>query len=333
MHPRMLDNIRFLSIAGLSLCALCALCAQAQIEPAKDFPNKPIRFLVHSPPGGGTDTTARAIAQKLSDAWGRPVVLDNRTGASGAIAVDLAAKAVPDGYTICTIAATHTVDAAVNSRLPYDLTRDIAAISQTSSLYYVFYLMSSIPVKSIKELVTYSKANDGKVFFGTSGTGSLPHMAGEILNYRSGARLVHVPFKGAAASLSALLAGDVQAGFGSLIAVRPHLSNGRLRALAITARERSPAVPELPTIAEAGVPGYEVDQWYGVITGAKVPRAVIKKLHAGIAEALNSPDVVRRLAADGSTATGSSPEAFDAHIKSEIARWRKLVKEANLVLS
>lgn len=318
-----------------ALCAGACLAqplAAAQADAAKDYPNKPIRFIVPFVPGAGTDTTARTIAQKLSEMWGQQVVVDNRTGAAGAIGVELTAKAAPDGYTICLISASHSVNAAVNPKLPYDLTKDLAAISQASSLFYAVYHHPSVPVKSIRELIAYAKANPGKLNFGSSGTGSLQHFAGEMFNHMTGAKLVHVPYKGTAAVITAMLAGDVQVGFGTLFGVRPHMASGRLKVLAITAGKRSPAAPELPTVAEAGVPGYVVDQWYGVITSAKVPAPIVRKLSAGIAEALKSPDVAKRFAADGSTPTGSTPEQFSAHIRSEIAKWRKLAKEAKLEL-
>jgi len=304
----------------------------AQADPAKDYPNKPVRFIVPFAPGAGTDTTARTIAQKLSDAWGQQVIVDNRTGAAGAIGVDLTAKAIPDGYTICLISASHSVNTAVNPKLPYDLTNDLAAISQASSLFYVVYHNPSVPVKSIKELIAYAKANPGKLNFGSSGTGGLQHFAGELFNHLADVKLIHVPYKGTAAVIPAMLAGDVQVGFGTLFGVRPHLPSGRLKALAVTTGKRTPAAPELPTVAEAGVPGYQVDQWYGVLTSAKVPAPIVRKLNAAINEALKSPDVAKRFAADGSTPAGSTPEQFGAHIKSEIAKWRKLVNEAKLDL-
>ncbi|MBI2295508.1 MAG: tripartite tricarboxylate transporter substrate binding protein [Betaproteobacteria bacterium] len=271
--------------------------AQAQ----QNFPTKPVRFIVGLAPGGAQDATARAIAQKLSETWGRQVIVDNRPGATGAIALDLTTKAAPDGH--------------------------------TSSLFYVLVHSPSVPVKSIKELIAYAKANPGKLSYGVPGTGSLLHFAVEMFSHMTGTKLVHVPYKGGAPAITALLAGEVQLGMVSLIALRPHMQSGRLRPLAITAKQRSPSVPELPTIAEAGVPGYEVDPWYGVVTSAKVSSAIIRKLNAGITEALKSPDVAQRLAADGSTPVGSSPEEFGALIKSEIAKWRKLVKDAGLVLN
>jgi tripartite-type tricarboxylate transporter receptor subunit TctC len=321
-----------------SLRAAGALCAAASLQPAiaadaaKDYPVRPIRFIVPFAPGAGTDTTARTIGQKLSDMWGQQVVVDNRTGAGGAIGVDLTAKAVPDGYTICLISASLSVNSAVNPKLPYDLAKDLAAISRASSLFYVVYHNPTVPVKSINELIAYAKANPGKLNFGSSGAGTLQHFAGELFNHMAGVKIVHVPYKGTAAVIPAMLAGDVQVGFGTLFGVRPHMQSGRLRVLAVTAGKRSPAVPELPTVAESGVPGYEVDQWYGVITSAKVPGPIVLKLNAAINEVLKAPDVAKRFAADGSTPTGSTPQQFNAHIRSEIAKWSKLVKAAKLEL-
>lgn len=322
--------------AALSAGALAsALAAQplAAADAAKDYPSKPVRFIVPFAAGAGTDTTARTIALKLSEAWGQQVIADNRTGAAGAIGVDLTAKATPDGYTICLISASHSVNSAVNDKLPYDIEKDLQPVSQASSLFYVVYHNPNVPVKSIKELVAYAKANPGKLHFGSSGTGGLQHFAGEMFNYMAGTKMVHVPYKGTAAVIPAMLAGDVQVGFGTLFGVRPHLPSGRLRALAVTTGKRTPAAPELPTVAEAGVPGYEVDQWYGVLTGAKVPAPIVRKINAAIQDALKSPDVVKRFSADGSTPMGSTPEAFGKHLRSEIAKWRKLAKAANLQLT
>ena len=304
----------------------------AQPDPTAGYPNKPIRLIAPFVAGAGTDTTARVIAQKLGENWGQQVVVDNRTGAGGTIGVDLVAKAPPDGYTIGLISASHSVGSATNSKLPYDLTKDLRAITQASSLFYAVYHSPAVPVKTIKELIAYAKANPGKLNFGTSGTGTLQHFAGEMFNHMAGVKLVHVPYKGSAAVIPAMLAGDVQVGFGTLFGVRPHVPSGRLHVLAITAAKRSPAVPEYPTVSESGVPGYVVDQWYGIIAGANVPTAIIRKLNAGIIEVLKSPDVTKRLMADGSTPVGSTPEEFGAHIKSEIAKWSRLAKAANLQL-
>ena len=322
-------TIRLISCACIA--AFAAGAHAAQNDPAADYPNKPIRFIVPFAAGAGTDTTARTIAQKLSDKWSHQVVVDNRTGAGGAIGVDYTAKANPDGYTICLISASNSVNSATNPKLPYDLMKDLQGISQATSLFYVLYIHPSLPAKTTKELIAYAKANPGKLNFGSSGTGTLQHFSGELFNHMAGTKIVHVPYKGTAAVIPAMLSGEVQVGFGSLIGTRPQMQANRVRGIAITAAKRSPSV-DLPTIAESGIPGYEVDQWYGVITSSKVPQPIVRKLNAAIVEALRSPDVVKRLESDGSTPVGSSPQQFNAHIKSEIAKWQRLVKEADLHL-
>jgi tripartite-type tricarboxylate transporter receptor subunit TctC len=327
-----MSNICMPIRAAAVVCAAASLQAAFAADIARDYPNRPIRFITPFVAGAGTDTTARTIAQKLSETWGQQVIVDNRTGAAGAIGVDLTAKAVPDGYTICLISASHSVNSATNPQLPYDLVKDLQAVTQASSLFYVVYHHPSVPVNSIKELIAYAKANPGKLNFGSSGTGGLQHFAGEMFSHLAKIKMVHVPYKGTAAVTTAMLSGDVQVGFGTLFGVRPHMQSGRLKVLAITAGKRSPAAPELPTVIEAGLPGYEVDQWYGVLTTAKVPLLIVRKLNAAIGEALKQPDVVKRFAADGSTPLGSTPDQFSAHIKAEIAKWRKLAKEANLEL-
>jgi tripartite-type tricarboxylate transporter receptor subunit TctC len=323
------------TIKVMVACCAAVFCSAplhaAQGDSAADYPTKPIRFIVPFAPGAGTDTTARTIGQKLGDKWGQQAVVENRTGAGGAIGVELTANANPDGYTICLISASNSVNSATNPKLPYDLTKDLQGIAQATSLFYVVYIHPSVPAKSIKELIAHAKSNPGKLNFGSSGTGTLQHFAGELLNHQAGINIVHIPYKGTAAVIPAMLAGEVQVGFGSLIGTRPQIQANRVRGLAITSRKRSPAI-DLPTVAESGLPGYEVDQWYGVITSAKVAKPIVNKLSAAIGEALKEPDVVKRLATDGSTPVGSSPEQFNAHIRSEIAKWRKLVKEANLQL-
>ena len=268
----------FIATAATMVVSLTSAPAGAQGDAAKNYPSRPIRFIAPFTPGAGTDTTARTLATKLSDLWGQQFVVDNRTGAAGSIGVDLTAKAPPDGYTICLISASHSVNSATNPQLPYDLARDLQGITQATSLFYAMYHSPSVPVKSVKELIAYSKANPDKLLFGSSGTGGLQHFAGELLNHLGGAKLTHIPYKGTSAVITAILSNDVQVGFGTLFGVRPHMASGRLKVVAITAGKRSAAVPDIPTVAEAGVPGYEVDQWYGVITGVKVPRPIVNKL-------------------------------------------------------
>ncbi len=321
-----------LRCAAAFICFGTTVAAYAAAAGADKYPNKPIRLIVPFVPGAGTDITGRTIAAKLTERWGQQVVVDNRPGAAGAIGVEFTANAAPDGYTICLISASHAVNAATNPKLPYDLTKDLQAISQATSLFYVMYVHPSVPVKSIKEFVAYAKTNPGKLNFGSSGTGGLQHLAGEMFNYLAGVKMVHVPYKGGAAVITDVLANNIQVGYGTVLSLRPHFKSGKLRGLAMSARQRSPSAPEIPTIAEAGVPGYEVDQWYGIITSAKVPRPIVDKLQQGIAEALKSPETAQRLSGEGSTPVGSTPDQFGAHIRNEVAKWRKLVKDAGLVL-
>jgi tripartite-type tricarboxylate transporter receptor subunit TctC len=318
--------------ASLLGCALLAAAGMAQAAEADNYPSKPIRLLVPFVAGAGTDITARTIAQKLTERWGQQVVADNRTGAAGTIAVDLTAKAAPDGYTICLISASHSVNAATNPKLPYDLTKDLQAVSQATSLYYVVYVNPTVPAKSVKELIAYAKANPGKLNFGSSGTGGLQHLAGEMFKYLGKMDMVHVPYKGGAAVIIDALAGNIQVGFGTFLSLRPHFNAGKLRPLAITDNKRTPIAPELPTVAEAGIPGYQVDQWYGIVVGAQVPRPIVNKLSAAVAEAVKSPEVAKRLSGEGSTPVGSTPDEFGTHIRAEVTKWRKLVKDAGLAL-
>ncbi len=317
--------------AGCAAAFISAPLHAAQGDAAAGYPAKPVRFIVPFSPGAGTDLTARTIAQKLTEKFGQQFVVDNRTGAGGAIGVDTVAKAIPDGYTIGLISASNTVNSATNPNLPYDMQKDLQGISQATSLFYVMYTHPSVPVKTVKDLVAYAKANPGKLNFGSSGNNTLQHFSGELFNHMAGIKMVHVPYKGTAAVIPAMLAGEVQIGFGSLIGTRAQMQAGKLRGLAITAGKRSPSI-DLPTIAESGLAGYEVDQWYGVIASSKMPQPIVRKLNAGIVEALKQSDVATRLAADGSTPVGSSPEQFNAHIRSEITKWKKLVKEAKLPL-
>ncbi len=317
------------AIAALLCVSTAAVAAQA--DPVASYPTKPVRFIVPFVAGAGTDTTGRVVAAKLSELWGQQVVVDNRAGATGAIGVDLTAKAPPDGYTICLISGSQTVNSAVNEKLPYDLSKDLKGITQMTTLPYAVYVNSAVPATSIREMIAYAKNNPGKMTFASSGTGGLQHLAGEMFAHSAGVKLLHVPFKGAGAGILAILGGEVQAGFSTLLGVKPHASSGRLRVLAITAAKRTPNAPEIPTVAET-VPGYEVDQWYGLVISSKASPALVNKINAAVVTALKSPDVIARLGADGSTPVGSSVDQFTNHVRNEILKWRKLAKDANLAL-
>ncbi|MEN3354939.1 MAG: hypothetical protein V7640_3097, partial [Betaproteobacteria bacterium] len=312
------SRVALLSAVSAALFALSAHAAQG--DRSNSYPNRAVRFIVPYAPGAGTDTTARTIAAKLSERWGQQVIVDNRTGGGGHIGIEYAANANPDGYTIGLITASHATAAASGQKLGYDIVKDLQPISHATSVFYVVYMPSSMPVKSIRELIAYAKASPGKLNYGTSGMGSLQHFGGELMSHMAGIRMVHIAYKGSAPIITAMLSNEVHLGFNSMFSVRPQVLAGRLRWIAMTASKRSPSV-DLPTVAESGLPGYEVNQWYGVTTSAKVPPAIVQKLNASIIESLQAPEVVQRLSAEGSDIVGSTPEQFGAYIKADVAKW------------
>ena len=311
--------------------ALASVASLAAAQPgAADYPTRPIRLVVPFPPGGGTDITARTIAHKLTARWGQQVVVDNRPGANGTIGVDIAAKSPPDGYTMTMISSSHAVNVSLYAKLPYDLLKDLAPVTQATAQPYTLVINPSTAAKSVKELVTLARAKPGALNYGSSGAGGLSHLSGALLASLTGASLTHIPYKGGALAMNDVMAGQIQMLFGTLLLTSAHVKAGRLRALAVTTTKRAPAAPELPTMIEAGVPGYEVMQWYGILAPAKVPAATIDKLSSAIARGLHEPDVKPRLAADGSDAVGNTPTEFGAHVRSEVAKWAKLVKQLGL---
>ena len=317
----------------LLAAALTATPLAGYAQASAEFPARPIRLIVPVSAGGGLDTTTRAIAQKLTQAWGQQVIVDNRPGASGVIAFDIAIKAAPDGHTLLMMSADHVINSVPSPKRPYDVTSDVKPVSQATALSYIVYTHPSTPFKSVKDLIAHGRAHPGKLNFGTPGTGSLQHLGWEVLSQMTGAKFNHVPYKGGAPAIVATLAGEVQIGFITLTSARPHLQSGRARALDVTSRERMRAVPELPTVAEMGVPGYELNQYYGVVITAKAPPAIIRKLSDGIAAAVKAPDVTQRFAADGWTLVGSTPDEFDAVIRADLAKWTKVMKDIGLVLN
>lgn len=325
--------MKLATLAARIVCVLgCAIAPHAGAQSAANFPDRPIRFIVPSSPGAGSDITTRMIAQHMTQALGQQVIVDNRAGASGVIAFDILAKAAPDGYTLLMAAANHPVNKLTLSSFPYDLSRDVAAVSQATSLSYIVYCHPSQPLQSMQDLIAYGKKYPGKLNFGTPGNASTQHLGWELIMHTTGAKFTHVPFKGAAPAIQATLGGQLQFGMITLISLRPHMAAQRLRPLAVTSRQRMAAFPDLPTVAEAGVPGFELDQWYGVITTARTPPAVVAKLSAAIADAVKSPEVAKRLTADGSTPVGSTPERFAATIRGDTAKWGKVIKDIGLVI-
>ena len=281
-------------------------------------------------PGGGADITVRAVAQKLSALWGQTVVVDNRPGGTGAIALELAARAQPDGYTIIMISGTHTVQRVLHRKLPYDLLKDFAPVTQMTRQSYVLVLHPSVPAKSIPELIALAKAKPGGLTYGSAGQGSLQHLSGVLLATSTHADLLHVPYKGGGPALADVLAGHISMVFATPLESVPHIKAGRLRALAVTSAKRSPAMTDLPSVAEAGVPGYEVTNWYGVLAPAAVARPVLDRLNRSFVEALRAPDLAERFQKDAVELIGSTPAEFQKHINAEIRKWERVVTAAGI---
>lgn len=314
------------ALIGITLAALATVNAYA----ADRYPEKPIRMIVPFAPGGGTDLTGRAIAQRLTDRLGQTVVVDNRAGANGTIGADLTAKALPDGYTIGMISSSHSVNPSLMKKLPYDLITDLAPITQATTQPYALVVHPSVQAKSVKELIALAKAKPGTINYGSSGTGGLSHLSGALLASMADINITHVPYKGGYPALTDVIAGQIQMLFSTILQAHPHLKAGRLRALGVSTAKRSRAEPDLPTLAEAGVKGYEVAGWYGVVAPAKMPKPIVAKLNAEIVQALKLPEMAEKLAADGSEPVGSTPEQFGNHIKAEVAKWGKLIQQASI---
>ncbi|MFL5072289.1 MAG: Bug family tripartite tricarboxylate transporter substrate binding protein [Xanthobacteraceae bacterium] len=313
---------RLIAIALFSI----ALLAQAQ-----PYPTKPIHLIVPFPPGGGNDTVARAIAQQLGPDLGQPMVIDNRPGAGGSVGAELAAKAPPDGYTLFLAGVgSHAVNPNVHAKLPYDPVKDFAPVTLLASAPSVLVVNPAVPARTIAEFTAYARANPGKLNYASNGAGSAAQLAAAMYETMAGVRMVHVPYKGIAPAMTDLMGGEVQLMFGTIVALVPHIQAGKLRALAVTSRKRSPLLPDLPTLAESGLPDYQAGSWYGILAPAGTPREIIERLHGAIVKALKQPDVAKRLAAEGAEVIGSTPGEFAAHIKSELARVGDVVRAAGI---
>lgn len=292
-----------------------------------DYPSRPVRLLVGNAPGGGIDITARAVAQKLTDRWGHSVIVDNRPGASGVIGMDLAARATPDGYTMLVTSGSLIASAMVRKRVGYDVRTAYAPVTQLTSLYYLLLVNASLPVRSVKDLLALGMSKAGALNYGSSGVGGAGHLAGALFSHLSGVPMTHVPYKGGGLVLADLISGQIQLGFTSTISGMPHVRSGRLKALAVTNSKRAKAFPELPTLAEAGVPGFELINWYGLFAPAGTPSGVVSKLHRYVTQDLNSAEVQAMFAKDGAEAAPSgSPAEFKALLVKEVEIWRKFVQ-------
>jgi tripartite-type tricarboxylate transporter receptor subunit TctC len=322
---------RFIGKLGAA-ATLGALARSPAARPGAgiDYPTKPIRLFCPFAPGGGVDITARVIAQKLSESWGQPVLVENRTGANGTIAVDLAAKAPADGYTLTMISSSHSVNVTLQKHQPYDLTRDLAPITQATVQPYVLVVNPGLPCHSVEQLVALAKEKPGALTYGSSGIGGFSHLAGALFGSLAGIELTHVPYKGGAPAMSDVISGQIQMLFSTFLQSHGHIGSGRLRPLAVTTARRSVSVPNIPTMQEAGIAGYEVSGWYGVMAPAATPATIIAKLNQAIVRALRAPDTHERLAVDGSEPVGSSSAQFGEHIRKEIAKWRGLITQLHI---
>jgi len=320
--------MRNFSLGGWSL--LLALACAAQHAHAQDYPQKPVRFIVGFSPGGGSDILARLLSEKLAESWGRPFVVDNRSGAGGTIALTLAASAAPDGYTLLMISGSQITNAVLMTKLPLDVLKAYAPVTQATSQPYLLVVHPSLPVRSVKELIAFARSKPGTLNYASSGTGSFAHLGMELFNSMTGTDMTHIPFKGSGAALIDLVGGQVQLALTSAISGMPHLKSGRLRGLAVTTLKRSPVIPELPTVSESGVPGYSVDGWYAVVVPAHTPASIVSKLNKELVRLLDTQAVVDALARDGAVPAGGTPAELSQTMRAELEKWSRVVKKAGL---
>ena len=314
----------------LRLCAVLMGLTPAALA-AQDFPTRPIKLVVPFPPGGPNDIIARAVGQRMQEISGQPVTVDNRGGAGGQLGTDAVAKAEPDGYTIAiTSAGALAISASLQEKLPYDSTKDLAAVTLVARVPEMLVLATSVPAKSMSELVALAKAKPGQLNFASTGPGSMPHLAGELFRLTAKIDIVHVPYRGAAPAMNDLLGQQVQMVFLDLPILLPQVQAGKIRPIALGSRERHPAVKDVPTTGEVGFPDLLADNWYGMVAPAGTPPAIVAKLNRLAIEAMQSPDVKEKLASQGAILSGNKPEEFAAYIKSEIAKWGKVVQAAGI---
>ena len=309
------------------LAAACAAFALPKTTSAQPYPATTVRLVVPFPPGGSLDFAGRLVAQKLTEAWSQPVVVENKPGAGGNIGADLVAKAPPDGYTILLGAlSTHAVNPSLYAKMPYDAVKDFAPITLIAVTPNVLVVNASSPVQNVKEFIAYTKANPGKLSFGSGSNGSAGHLAGELYKVETGTDSVHIPYKGGAPATQALLAGDTQFMFDNLANAMAQVKGGKLRALAVTTAKRSSLAPDLPTMAEAGLPGFDISTWYGLFAPAGTPAPIIAKWNAEVTKILNAPDIRARFVADGAEPSPNTPEQFAQFIAAELTKYARLVK-------
>jgi tripartite-type tricarboxylate transporter receptor subunit TctC len=310
--------------------ALGLACGAAGAGYAQTYPVKPLRMVVPFAPGGGTDVIARYVGAGMSESMSRQVVVDNRAGANGIIGTEIVARAPADGYTLLFVSSPHSVNPSLYPKLPYDTLRDFAPVSMVATSPYVLVVHPSLPVRNVKELVAFAKKQPGEITYGSGGSGSSAHLAAELFNQMAGVKLREIPYKGAGPALLAVLSGETAAVFGNALTVKPHIESGRLRALGIASAKRSASAPEMPTIAEAGVPGYRADAVLGLLAPARTPRSIVDRLNAEVHKTMRRPGAVEAMRNVGVEIALSTPEEFGRVIESEMQRWGKLVRALNL---
>jgi tripartite-type tricarboxylate transporter receptor subunit TctC len=314
------------------LAALAAGAAFGQQQPAASapYPSRPVRIVVPSSPGGGTDILARLLAKKLGDSMGQPFVVENRAGAGQALGIDVVARATPDGYTVLMAASAIVLNQVLSKKTSYDTVRDFAPVSLVSTVSNVLVVHPALPVTTERELIAYAQSHPGALNYSSAGNGTSPHLSMELFRSMAGISMTHVPYKGSGPATADLVAGHVQLAMPNILTVMPHLKAGTLRALAVTGPRRAGALPDVPTVAQAGLPGYESVQWYGVLAPAGTPAAVVNKLQAEIVRAVQSPELQAAMANEGADPVGSSAEEFAALIRGEITKWTQVVKTAGI---
>jgi tripartite-type tricarboxylate transporter receptor subunit TctC len=312
--------------ATISIAVLPVLLAVAAGTMAQPYPAKSVRVIAGFPPGSGADITARVIGARLGDALGQQVVVDNRPGAGSNIAAEIAAKSPADGYTLFIGTVANTINATLYAKLPFDFARDFAPVVLTTATPNVLVVHPSVPAKSVKELIALAKSRPGQLNFASAGVGTAPHLSGELFNAMAGVRMAHIPYKGSPPAVTDLLAGEVALMFSPSSTVLPHVKSGRLRALAVTTATRLPSLPELPTVAESGLKGYETITWFGFVAPAKTPQGIVTRLNAEIVKVLAAPEVRNQFATQGIETLGGTPDHFARYIRDEIAKWAKAIR-------
>ena len=306
------------------------LCVTSLLAPAQPFPSRPVRIIVGFPPGGGTDIVARTLSPRLSEALGQPVVIDNRGGASGLVATELAAKSAPDGYTLFMgTLGNLSVNPLLFPKIPFDVARDFAPVTQVVSVTFMLYVHPSLPVKTVRQLIVLAKERAGQLNYASSGSGGAPHLAAELFNSLAGVKLVHIPYKGSGPSFTDLLSGQVPITFTTLTQGLQYVKSNRLRAVATLGPARTPVLPDVPTVSET-LPGYEVVNWFGLVVPVMTSRDVVARLHDDFIKVLQTPEVKEKLVAQGTDPVGSTSEEFGAFMKAETAKWARVIREANI---